>query len=61
MFRFGSIKRLVSSSSKVLTKNTTRMGGDFLSNLKGLALLLLDTNLFMLPKRNIAYSGSLDE
>ena len=40
MFRFGSIKRLVFSNSKVLTKNTTRMGGDFLSNLKGLALLL---------------------
>lgn len=40
MFRFGSIKRLVFSNSKALTKNTTRMGGDFLSNLKGLALLL---------------------
>lgn len=40
MFRFGSIKRLVSSNSKALTKNTTRMGGDFLSNLKGLTLLL---------------------
>jgi hypothetical protein len=40
MFRFGSIKRLVFSNSKVLTKNTTWMGGDFLSNLKGLALLL---------------------
>ena len=40
MFRFGSIKRLVFSNSKVLTKNTTRMGGDFLSNLKSLTLLL---------------------
>ena len=39
MFRFGSIKRLVSSNSKALTKNTTRMGGDFLSNLKGQDLL----------------------
>lgn len=40
MFRFGSIKRSVFSTSKALAKNTTQMGGDFLSNLKGLALLL---------------------
>jgi len=40
MFRFGSIKRLMSSHSKVLLKNTTRMGGGFLANLKDLALLL---------------------
>jgi len=35
-----SIKRWVFSNSKALIKNTTRMGGDFLSNLKGQALLL---------------------
>lgn len=40
MFRFGSIKRSVSSHSKALSKNTTRMGGDFLKDLKGPALLL---------------------
>jgi len=39
MFRFGSIKRSVSSRSKALAKNTTRMGGDFLSDLKAPALL----------------------
>jgi hypothetical protein len=40
MFRFMSIKRLVSSNSKALKKNTTRMGGDFLSNLKDSVFLL---------------------
>jgi hypothetical protein len=40
MFCFMSIKRLVFSNSRALIKNTTRMGGDFLPKLKGLALLL---------------------
>ena len=40
MFRFGGIKRSVSSHSKALAKNTTRRGGDFLPDLKGPALLL---------------------
>lgn len=40
MFCFMSIKRLVLSIGKALIKNTTRMGGDYLSNLKGPALLV---------------------
>jgi hypothetical protein len=40
MFCFMSKKRLVFSHSRALTKNTTRMGGDFLSNPKDQALLL---------------------
>lgn len=40
MFCFMSIKRLVFRNSKALTKNTTRMGGDFLANPQDSALLL---------------------
>ena len=40
MFCFMSIKRLVFSNSKALTKNTTQTGGDFLSKPQDPALLL---------------------
>lgn len=39
MFCFMSIKRLVFTGSKALMENTTRMGGDFISNPKDMALL----------------------